>query len=363
MRNKKNNARREKTFQSSLVLYCLIRRKKKNEKASRFLMIEKQGEMSFPPTRFRPNENLYSALVRPMEEDLGLPAGCYFPEQELEMIPNEKQSARYPGLAKKWYLYPVDLSLAKDAMGRLGRPSKDREWWTLDQISKKAKEPNVQAIANHLRTSYPDMIRNVYSGPTMDALAAHWASRNDGGARIIRNNEIRKVLDAGSRAFNLRVADPYLPYQKQGLGFTWSFFTPKDKQDVHVHGLPAVEIYGVIEGRLQIWYKPMNERGVRVWKHKILEAGDWMEVEPLHCHFACWLGPKGVGTVIKAAASGELAGVGKLGISGKTTCQYCNVQTQCALHPRLIELIHEYQKPFDERDFKRIKALVRNTEE
>jgi len=26
-------------------------------------------------------------------------------------------------------------------------------------------------------------------------------------------------------------------------------------QDLHVHGRPAVEIYGVIEGRLQRWWK------------------------------------------------------------------------------------------------------------
>jgi hypothetical protein len=94
----------------------------------------------------------------------------------------------------------------------------------------------------------------------MDALSSHWAARNKSGVRHVKATDIREILDAGNRAFNLRVADPYLAYQKQGLGFTWSFFTPKDTQDVHVHGLPAVEIYGVIEGRLQVWHKPMGER-------------------------------------------------------------------------------------------------------
>ena len=60
------------------------------------------------------------------------------------------------------------------------------------------------------------------------------------GVRLLQSGQIHSRLEAGSRAFNLRVADPYLPYQKQGLGFTWSFFTPREEQEVHVHGLPWV---------------------------------------------------------------------------------------------------------------------------
>lgn len=352
----------KKDMQSSLVLYCIIRRKNKDEKKARFLMVRKQGGMTFPPTKYRPGEDLISALVRPMGEDLGLPSDSYYPEQELEMIPSEGQSPRYPGLTKKWCLYPVDISLTKDAASKLKKESNDRKWWTIDEILAHSKEPNVKAIAAYIQKSHNDFLENAYFKPSMDALAANWAVRNQGGTRTVRGNEIRKILDAGSRAFNLRVADPYLPYQKQGLGFTWSFFTPKDKQDIHVHGLPAVEIYGVIEGRLGIWHKPMNQRGVRVWKSEILEAGDWMEVEPLNCHFACWLRPKGLGTVIKAAAEGELAGVGKIGVSGKTTCRDCNVRTQCAVHPLMTELLKEYQKPFIERDFRRIARLAGETE-
>jgi hypothetical protein len=178
-------------------------------------------------------------------------------------------------------------------------------------------------------------------------------------------------MDAGSRAFNLRVADPYLSYQRQGLGFTWSFFTPKDKQDVHVHGLPAVEIYGVLEGRLQVWHKPMDQRGVRAWRCRTLNAGDWAEVEPLSCHFACWLDREGLGTVIKAAGSGELAGVGRLGASGKTTCtwkgpdsrvQHCSNHGHCAMPPDMAQLFAEYQKPYQDRDYDQIAALAESAE-
>jgi hypothetical protein len=351
-----------------MVLYCLIRRQLEG-KSPQFLMIRKQGHPTFPPTKFRPSEDLYSALVRPMEEDLGLPKGSYFPEEELPMIPNAGESPRYPGMAKTWHLYPVTISLTKEALGRLNEkveaPSSrlekskaDLMWWSLDEVFFQAEEPNVLTIANYLRDHRSELLTEAISGPSMDALASQWAASYEGGVRVVRGEDIRAILDAGPRAFNLRVADPYLPYQKQGLGFTWSFFTPKDKQDVHVHGLPAVEIYGILEGRLQLWHKPMNHRGVRTWQCQVLEAGDWAEVEPLHCHFACWLTPQGLGTVLKAAATGELAGVGKLGTSGKTVCRDCSAQKQCLIPPSMSELLKEYAKPYGERDYGRIATIT-----
>jgi hypothetical protein len=363
MRVAKESSQQKKRSPVSLVLYCLLRKKPEGDKSARFLLIRKQGYMTFPPTKFRLGENLYSALVRPMEEDLGLPPGSYFPEEELDMIPNEGETIRYTGLPKQWYLYPVDISLTQEALSKLEEPSGHTVWWTLNQILTKVQEPNVLAIANHLRNSRPELAKEVRSKPSMNALACHWAAHHEGGVRVVRGRDIQSILDAGSQAFNLRVADPYMPYQKQGLGFTWSFFTPRDKQDVHVHGLPAVEIYGVIEGRLQLWHKPMNQRGVLTWQRETLKQGDWVEVEPLHCHFACWVEPHGLGTVIKAASEGELAGVGMLGVAGKTVCKYCPVREQCALHPIMVELIKEYTKPYKDRDYIRIAALAREAEE
>jgi hypothetical protein len=285
------------------------------------------------------------------------------------MIPSAGESPRYIGLAKKWHLYPVTVSLTKEAMGLLNKKVEasssqgenaetDLMWWNLNEILSNAQEPNVLAIACHLRDQRPDLLTEAIAGPSMDALASQWAASNEGGVRVVRGEDIRTILDAGSQAFNLRVADPYLPYQKQGLGFTWSFFTPKDKQVVHVHGLPAVEIYGVLEGRLQLWHKPMNHRGVRTWHCETLEAGDWAEIEPLHCHFACWLTRQGLGTVIKASATGELAGVGKLGTAGKTVCKDCSEQRHCLIPPNMSELLAHYAKPFDERDYARIAKLA-----
>lgn len=346
----------------TLVLYCLIRRKRTADAPVEFFLIHKQRQMTFPATKFREGENLYQALVRAVAEDLGLPPGSYFPEEELAMIPNEGETPRYPGLASRWYLYPVDLSLTGEALAKLEEPADHTAWWTLEQILEKVKEPNMLAIAKYLRDERPDLLDEVRSNPSMDALASHWAAHNEGGVRLLQSGQIHSILEAGSRAFNLRVADPYLPYQKQGLGFTWSFFTPREEQEVHVHGLPWVEIYGVIEGRLQVWYKPMNQRGARTWRCKTLGPGDWLEVEALHCHFVCWLDSQGLGTVIKAAASGELAGVGKLGVAGKTECRDCSSHTQCVLHPHMTELLKHYRKPFEGRDYGRIAALAAESE-
>ena len=347
---------------ASLVLYCFIRRKVSEKASIEFLMIRKQDNFTFPPTKLRPGEGLYPALVRPMEEDLGLPPQSYYPENELGMIPNEGESPRYPGLTKQWYLYPVDVSLTPEVASSLEADGEESVWWTLDEILHNAREPNVRAIAKSILQRSPELQETVHTRPSMDALASHWAACNNGGVRHVKVEEIRGILGAGNRAFNLRVADPYLPYQRQGLGFTWSFFTPKDTQDVHVHGLPAVEIYGVIEGRLQVWHKPMTERGVRTWRCVTLEAGDWLELEALNCHLAFWITPQGLGTVIKAAGSGELAGVGKIGVAGKTICKDCNVARQCHMHPRMLQALEEYSKPFDQRDYNKISALASEIE-
>jgi hypothetical protein len=57
------------------------------------------------------------------------------------------------------------------------------------------------------------------------------------------------------------------------------------------------------------------------WSHRIVNAGDWVEVDSLQCHIVHWLG-KGKGVVFKAGA-GPLAEVGKLGVKGKPPCADC----------------------------------------
>jgi hypothetical protein len=284
------------------------------------------------------------------------------------MVERAPDSPRYEGLAGSWYLYPVAVSVTAEGFAALAPPPADLAWLTLEQLAQASDEPNTQALIRFLWKEGAEVLAKSSVVPSMDALACYWAQFHDGGVRIARGETFRHILASGDRAFNLRVADPYLAYQRQGLGFTWSFFSPRDTQDLHVHGMPAVEIYGVLEGRLQLWWKPMNARGVCVWKSQILQAGDWAEVEPLHCHFAAWLDPEGLGTVIKAAASGELAGVGRLGVSGKTTCDWahpeddektrrnkrCSNHGHCILPPALRILTEEYRKKCPDRDYARI---------
>jgi hypothetical protein len=74
-----------------------------------------------------------------------------------------------------------------------------------------------------------------------------------------------------------------------------------------------------------------------------------------------------LGTVIKACSEGELAGVGRLGVAGKTSChwkgpdgkeQHCANWQQCAYPPALVELAARFTKPWAERDFERIAKVV-----
>ena len=99
---------------ASMVLYCLVRRHDPEADQNRFLLVRKHGQPTFPPTKFRRGEDLYRALVRPMQEDLGLPPGSYFPEEELPPVPRAGTSARYPGLAETWHLYPAYHFIAKE---------------------------------------------------------------------------------------------------------------------------------------------------------------------------------------------------------------------------------------------------------
>jgi hypothetical protein len=341
-------------------------------------MVDKNGSPTFPATRFRPREDLYGALVRTMEDDLGLLRGTYVPEKEMDMLPSGGTSHRYPGLARKWHLYPVWVALTVEGWQKLNESKGAIHWITLEEILRTIKEPNVSRIAKdvdaRMQATAPELKLDLATiascAPSMDALAGAWAASHHSGVRVVRGVDVERILAAGDRAFNLRVADPYLPYQRQGLGFTWSFFTPKDKQDVHVHGLPAVEVYGVLSGRMQLWSKPMNQRGVRTWQCRLLTAGDWAEVEPLNCHFACWLDPQGLGTVIKAAGSGPLAGVGRIGLAGKTTCQWtegtkklaCSSVNQCQIPPALRTLETEFKKDFKDRDFALIARVALEAE-
>jgi hypothetical protein len=186
--------------------------------------------------------------------------------------------------------------------------------------------------AEHLPLAPRRLLAAAPAHPSMDALARKWRVRNRHGVSFLDRHTLDKILAVAPRAFNLRVADPYLPHQRQGIGFTWSFFTHKDPQDVHVHGAPVVEVYGVLEGRLELWWKAYNDRGTSAWSHRVLGPGDWAEVEALHCHIVHWLG-EGKGVVFKAGP-GPLAEVGRLGVKGKTSCAGCG----CMKPPAVCEL-------------------------
>jgi hypothetical protein len=275
-----------------------------------------------------------------VHEELGLNPDAYALEQELEPTELAMPSPTHGGLTD-YTIYPIDLWVHPDLREPL-RARLDGEWLSADRGRVDPRlSPTARAVFEHLpgrdarvgersgsqaspnaRQRGPrPILAPVADQPTMDALALKWLARNRGGVRHLDKKTLDTILGLGDRAFNLRVADPYLPYQMQGVGFTWSFFTHKDPQDCHVHGAPVVELYCVLEGSLEVWWKPYYERGTSAWSHRVLQTGDWLEVDSLQCHIVHWL-TEGKGVVLKAGP-GPLAEVGKLGVSGKTPCTEC----------------------------------------
>ncbi|MBG0860399.1 MAG: hypothetical protein IQL11_12920, partial [Bacteroidales bacterium] len=131
---------------SSIVLFCIIRRIRANSPDIEYLLMPKIGNLaSFPATKFRQNEDLFTALNRIMTGDLGLPGNSFFPETELPMLKNRKKSREYPGLEKDYYLYPVEISLINEAWEQLEKNS-NLFWCILNEIPYKTNEPNILAI-------------------------------------------------------------------------------------------------------------------------------------------------------------------------------------------------------------------------
>jgi hypothetical protein len=300
---------------------------------------------------FQQGSSLESFLEAVLQEDLGLPLEEYALEQELEPAHAELPSPT-SGEMTQYTIYPLDVWV-NPARHEWLRARVKGEWLTCaaavddERLSKTARAVfrvvrEREQVLEHNYAHHPEkeqqpdvprrLLHEVADRPTMYALARKWLSHNRSGVRHLTKHELDEILDSGGRAFNLRVADPYLRYQMQGLGFTWSFFTERDPQDLHVHGAPTVEIYGVLEGRLEIWWKAYHDRGTSAWCHRILSAGDWLEVDSLQCHIVRWLGA-GKGVVFKAGP-GPLAEVGRLGVKGKTPCGDC----PCMKPPEVMKL-------------------------
>ena len=148
-----------------------------------------------------------------------------------------------------------------------------------------------------------------------------WLSHNLRGVRHLRKQTLDEILDAGDRAFNLRVADPTCPTRCRATGSPGASSPTRTRKTATSTAAPIVEIYGILEGEMEIWSKPYYERGTSAWSHRILRAGDWLEVDSLQCHIVHWL-TEGKGVVFKAGP-GPLAEVGKLGVKGKTPCTEC----------------------------------------
>jgi len=316
----------------------------KDEKGQPYLTLPTKKTVSDPLAPFLQGTSIEDFVADIATQDLGLKREDYAIELEIEPTQATMDSPT-TGESTEYTIYPIDLWVKPEERellcGRL-----QGTWLTCEQREVHPEtSPTARKVFEHIGeresrihgmsknppakpTATPPapiagrlLLDHAPEQPSMDALALRWLAQNRHGVRHLDTKTLDEILDVGDRAFNLRVADPYLRYQMQGLGFTWSFFTHKDKQDCHVHGAPVVEIYGILEGRMEIWWKPYYERGSSAWSHRILEAGDWAEVDSLQCHIVHWL-TGGKGIVFKAGP-GPLAEVGKLGVKGKTPCTEC----------------------------------------
>lgn len=286
-----------------------------------------------PLASFLQGSSLEHFIESIMEDDLGLKNAkdAYAVEQELPPVEVKFRSPN-TGQLTDYTVYPVDVWVDPGRREDVRAPVNGK-WVACHAASEliplsptaaavfhsiEDREKRLDALYAERPGAERRLLGDVGERPTMEALARRWLSHNRGGVRCLSKQELDDILAAGDRAFNLRVADPYLRYQLQGIGFTWSFFTEKDPQDLHVHGAPVVEIYGVLEGELEVWWKAYHDRGTSAWCRRVLKAGDWLEVDSLQCHIVHWR-DKGKGVVFKAGP-GPLAEVGRLGVKGKTPC-------------------------------------------
>ncbi len=274
----------------------------KDASGQNYLALPTKKTVTDPLAEFIQGTPLDVYIDRIACEDLKLSNDAYDVDHEFEAVehdmesPSQKDDQGQP-LMTHYMIYPIDLWMAPDQREPL-RQRLEGQWLTCEQaLAEPRLSPTARGVFEELAKRHasfqrqpPDKekekrnalqaeaLRRLFSrvphNASMDALAKQWLSHNLSGVRHLPKKTLDEILDAGDRAFNLRVADPYLRYQMQGQGFTWSFFTDKDKQDCHVHGAPIVEIYGILEGEMEIWSKPYYERGTSAWSRRILKAGD-----------------------------------------------------------------------------------------
>jgi hypothetical protein len=182
-----------------------------------------------------------------LQDDLKLSADDYALEQEIEPASTTMKSPTHDELTD-YVVFPVDVwvnparhSAIRAAVNgswlschdaacqrRLSETTKavfrlltEREVKLTERYSASPKDEEAPEAPRRLLQAVADQL-------SMEAMAKKWLGQNRGGVRHLSKKALDDILAAGNRAFNLRVADPYLRYQMQGLGFTWSFFTHKD---------------------------------------------------------------------------------------------------------------------------------------
>jgi hypothetical protein len=209
------------------------------------LPAKKTIEDLFAP--FRLGSSLEHFLEELLEKEFKLAADDYALEQELPPVVVEMPHSPSHVLATRYTIFPLDVWVEPSRRQQLQETVSGR-WLTCNEaLAEPRLSPTTADVFQALLhreaeltkeyAQHPEAERQaetprrlfgtVPDRPTMEALARKWLHANRGGVRHLPKAVLDEILGTGTRAFNLRVADPYLRYQMQGVGFTWSFFTHK----------------------------------------------------------------------------------------------------------------------------------------
>jgi hypothetical protein len=202
----------------------------KKENGQPILALPAEKTVADPLDPFLQGTSIETFVDRIVHEELGLATDLYALEQELEPTELAMPSPTHGGLTD-YTIYPIDLWIHPKEREPL-RARLDSEWLSAERGRVDPRlSPTARAVFEHLprrdaralercrsqvspssRPHGPCMIlAPVADQPTMDALALKWLAHDRGGVRHLDKKTLDTILGLGDRAFNLRVADPYLP--------------------------------------------------------------------------------------------------------------------------------------------------------
>ena len=309
-----------------------------------------RGSVGDLPARHLALEVFVDAIVR---EDLGLKTADYVIEQEIEPVEKEMISPNGRKELTHYVIYPVDVWVDPARHSHFKEHLAHGDWVGCEQApedaaaGQKQLSPTAAAVFELVLHAKPvnkrdearpheeelyEALRRLLCAPCPNGRP--WTAWPANGSAKTATASVFCPADA--RRHPRRRQTGLQPARGRSVPARSDARHRLHLELLHREGpaghsrahAPVVEVYGILSGRMEIWWKAYHDRGTSAWSHRILEAGDWIEVDSLQCHYVNWLAP-GKGVVFKAGP-GPLAEVGKLGVKGKTPCKDCSCMKPCS---------------------------------